>query len=212
MSESRTSATSTQALRVGVLTSVATLVGATLGVAATLFVTQRNIDEASAAETRARRADAYGAYLSALDEYWRTAVSYAEAPEEHCASWVGPGWVGTAPMPGTDMSDSTCVALSQPPMELGLALEDARRMVLIYGSEEAADAVQRVEDEVLDGGGARLAGGINLTGEDQRAFWEAEWGTYTSLHDAFVDVMCEDLPAAEGACERLVGSSGLPDE
>ncbi|ALX04837.1 hypothetical protein [Aeromicrobium erythreum] len=130
------------------LAATSTLLGAALGVGATLFVGQVSISADRDREVRESRHAAYTALAATLPKYIDESVKFYETRDQHCQFEVTV----------KGKSGPTCMmyVLTGDFMTARSAWLDAVTAVRIFGSDDAVKAINRL-DELMDSGNTRYA-------------------------------------------------------
>ena len=201
---------------VGILTAVATLVGAGLGVFGTLVVSSRQQQAAVEAEMRTARADAYRAYLAAAHDMLVMQIDYATS-DDHCATMLSA--MGAPVVEGRDM----CAVFELDALEpVQRAADDARRAVLIYGSPDGTRAMRALSDYLAISHDPSLAPFSDATYEVWVAFeldsregaeesWNAAWDGYQTREADLLVVMCREVSVAPGDCSDFAEQASAPE-
>lgn len=183
-----------------VLGALATLLGAALGVGATLFVSDRQQDAAVAAEVRERRSAVYATYAQATYRYMAAQRAFAEEGMKHCA-------VRVSLEKSNKQKKPACLGYQSTPELEGarIAWIDARQDVGIYGSASANRAAKRWGEAISPS--ALPYYPTSEVAEDMAKDRGKAFTQYEEAETAFLRVMCAELPAAGDQCEQsgLVG-------
>jgi hypothetical protein len=179
---------------------MATLLGAALGVGATLVVSDRQTGAAVRAEERTRRAQVYEVYRTATFSYFQVQTSFAVSPMDHCATKIT--------LAGA--SDPTCLAFDiSTEASSHNAYITAYQNLRVYGTDAAVTAAKDLNDAVTvqdpvfmpySSLALKLSRRPGEPFDDWRRANESVSRTYEAAESKFLTAMCQEVTTNTGRC------------
>ena len=187
-----------------VVGTLATLVGAALGVGATLYVSDRQTAASVRAEERTRRAEVYTTYLDAAWNYLSAEMAVLRAPDTYCRAWAE-----------TANADSKRLCMFWDVSTLAgphNAYEDAYRDLAVFGSAAALAAADPLHDIVSVDGDAMPYSPTTAAFAEDPSYDNQEGvsNAYAAAERAFVAAMCSEVSTAPDECGQRLGRQATP--